>query len=415
MKIAIVGSGISGLSCAYWLAREHDVTVFESAPRLGGHVNTVKAEVDGTTVDVDTGFIVYNERNYPLFSKLLADLDIATQPSDMSFSVSCASLDFEYRGNGLGFWAQRRNLLRPSFSGLLRDVMRFNRNAVSALTHEGALVGMNLEDFVSEGSYGEELRDLYLVPLGSAIWSADPSHFMEIPARTFLQFFDNHGMLRLKGRPRWRTVCGGAKRYVDALEHVTPATFHRSVAVEKVSRSDGSVSVLSERGLEDFDALILALHSDQALHLLADPTREENEILGTIRYGANVATLHTDASMLPRRPKAWASWNAVIPASPSGRATVTYWMNRLQRFDSSKEICLSLNRRDEIDQSSIFGEWTYDHPVFDAKAIAAQARRQEIQGHRRTWYCGAYWGYGFHEDGISSALDVCRELGARCT
>jgi len=412
LKIAIVGAGVSGLSCSYWLGREHDVTVFESAPWLGGHVNTVEVEVDDATFNVDTGFIVYNERNYPIFSRLLADLGVASQPSDMSFSISCGSEDFEYRGNGLGLWAQPSNLLRSSYGRLLADIMRFNRNAQAMLRRESALAGMTLDDFVRCGDYCEDLRNLYLVPLGSAIWSSNPAYFSQIPARTFLQFFENHGMLSLKGRPQWRTVRGGAKRYVEELERTTPATFHRSVAVEKVSRSDDSVTVLSERGPEDFDALILALHSDEALKLLADPSRPEREILGSIRYAANVATLHTDTSMLPRRRKAWASWNAFVPSSPSGKPTLTYWMNRLQRFESSRQICVTLNRPDEIDQSTVIGEWTYDHPVFDSAAIAAQSRRPEIQGHRRTWYCGAYWGYGFHEDGISSALDVCSELGA---
>jgi predicted NAD/FAD-binding protein len=274
---------------------------------------------------------------------------------------------------------------------------------------------MTLEELFAGGGYCQDLRELYLVPLGSAIWSADPATFSEIPASTLVRFFENHGMLRLRGRPQWRTVTGGAQHYVEALERATPATFHRSVSVEKIARSRKSVSILSDRGLEEFDALVLAVHSDQALRLLGDPSRAEQEILGSIRYAENVATLHTDSSMLPRRRSAWASWNAFVPSSPAGRSTLTYWMNRLQGLQSTRQICLSLNRGDQVDRSTVIGEWVYQHPVFDQAAISAQGRLNQIQGRRRTWYCGAYWGYGFHEDGVASAFEVCKDLGASRT
>lgn len=413
MKIAVVGAGISGLSCAFRLSETHEVTLFEAEERLGGHTHTVRVDLDGETHYVDTGFIVYNEPNYPLFSALLSELSVATQPSEMSFSVSSGSDDFEYRGNGLGLWAQPSNALRPSFVRLLSDVLRFNRDVRRLLADGGGrLRGATLSDLLAEGRYGADLGPRYLVPLGSAIWSADPERFGDIPAETFARFLDHHGMLQLKGRPRWRTVTGGANRYVEALARRLRASVRLGLAVEKVVREPEAVTLLSAAGEETYDAVVLAVHSDQALALLGDPSRAEREVLGAITYRRNVATLHTDESMLPRRRRAWAAWNAHLPSIPGGQPTVTYWMNRLQRLDARRQLCVSLNREAEIDPALVIGQWSCHHPVFDRSAIHAQGRRGEIQGRRRTWFCGAYWGYGFHEDGVASALDVCRLLQA---
>jgi len=412
MRVAIVGSGISGLMCAHWLHPAHEITVFEADDRIGGHTNTVQVDLDGEHHAVDTGFIVYNETNYPVFSSVLHQLEVATQPSEMSFSVSTEGRDFEYRGNGTALWAQPSNALDPSFSRLLADILSFNRRARRLLTagDDAGTVG----ELLAHGRYGRRLADHYLVPLGSAIWSADPATFLEMPALTLARFLHNHGMLQLKGRPRWRTVTGGSDRYVQALIRPFAHRIRVSVPVEKLVRNGGSVTVLTGAGPELFDAVVVAVHSDQALGLLGDPTPPEREILGAIRYQPNVATLHTDISMLPRRRRAWASWNAHLPAQPVPRPTVTYWMNMLQGLRARQQLCVTLNRSDEIDPATVLGQWSYSHPVYDTAAVAAQRRRSEIQGRQRTWYCGAYWGYGFHEDGVVSALDACRDLGAPC-
>lgn len=415
MRIAVVGAGVSGLTCAHWLSVAHDVTVFEAEDRLGGHTHTVRVDLAEATHHVDTGFIVHNERNYPRFSALLRRLGVATQPSEMTFSVSSGQDDFEYRGNGLGLWAQPANALRPSHGRLLADILAFNRRA-RRLLEGGPAAGApgSLADFLAAGDHGPRLAAHYVVPLGSAIWSADPTTFDAIPAQTFARFLDNHGMLQLKGRPQWRTVTGGAARYVAALAVPLAGRVRRATPVGKVVRHDGGVTVLTPGGPEEFDAVVLAVHSDQALGLLGDPSRPERDVLGSIAYQPNVATLHTDRAMLPRRRRAWASWNAYLPPGPSQLPTVTYWMNRLQRLDSAEPLCVTLNRQDEIDPATVLGQWTYGHPVLDAAAVTAQGRRHELQGRRRTWYCGAYWGYGFHEDGVASAADVAQALGAPC-
>jgi uncharacterized protein len=406
----VVGAGVSGLSAAYWLSAAHDVVLFEAQARLGGHTHTVRVDLADATHHVDTGFIVYNEANYPRFAALLRVLGVATQPSEMSFSVSSGGVDFEYRGNGLGLWAQPTNAVRPAHARLLADILHFNARA-RALLRTGGEAG-SLADFVAAGRHGPRLTSHYLVPLGSAIWSADPQTFATIPARTFARFFDNHGMLRLKGRPQWRTVTGGAARYVDRLAASLEGLIRRATPVQKLVRDVDGVTVLTDCGPERFDAAVVAVHGDEALALLGDPTRAEREVLGAFAYQQNVVTLHADRSLLPRRRSAWASWNAHLPKIPSQLPTVTYWMNRLQRLSSTEPLCVTLNREDEVDPTRVFGQWGYAHPVLDTAAVAAQRCRAEVQGHRRTWYCGAYWGYGFHEDGVQSAADVARALGA---
>jgi uncharacterized protein len=414
MRVAVVGSGVAGLVCAHLLHQEHDVTVYEVNDRPGGHTNTVEVEVGGEIRPVDTGFIVYNDRTYPGFVGLLRHLGVETKDSDMSFSVSDERTGLEWRGTSLStLFAQRRNAVNPRFQRMLLDVVRFNR-AARRLATDGTDPGLTLGEFLAGGRWSRELVDGYLVPLGSAIWSADPTSFAQIPVLTFARFFDNHGLLRLGDQPRWRTIEGGAARYVEAILRPLAGRVRFGARVEKVVRrpAEGTVELRTTDGdPAEFDHVVLAAHSDQALRLLADPTVAEREILGAIRYQPNQATLHTDQRLLPRNRRAWASWNYHRMAADTGQATVTYYMNRLQGIESSVPILVTLNRDADIDPSAVLGRFDYDHPVLDAAAVRAQRRRDEISGHGGTSFAGAYWGHGFHEDGVQSALHVCRRLG----
>jgi len=427
MKIAIVGTGISGLMCAHRLHPHHDVALFEANDYVGGHTHTVDVEVDGTHHAVDTGFIVYNERNYPAFTALLAELGVATQPSVMNFSVHDERTGLEYRSNGLGgIFAQPANAVRPGFARMLADIVRFNhqardlverhRQAVETGDRSGAaaLEAVTLEHLVSLGGYGERFRHQVLVPLGSAIWSADPAQFLEFPALAYARFMDNHGLLRLRGRPQWRTITGGSRSYVDALSAPFADRIRLGAAVHKIRRSRPGIEVVSlGHGAEQFDRIILAGHSDQSLQLLSDPSDAERDVLAGIRYQPNVATLHTDERFLPRRRRAWASWNTQVGVhdGPAG-VTLTYWMNQLQSIRSARQILVTLNRHDQIRPDTVLGRFEYDHPVYDLEAQRAQGRADEIQGVNGTYFAGAYWGYGFHEDGVQSALDVVRRIEA---
>ncbi len=410
MRIAIVGTGVSGLVCAHLLSRKHDVTVFEADPRPGGHAHTVRVDLADETHDVDTGFLVYNERNYPGLIRLFDDLGVATKPSDMSFSVSDDVSGVEWRGSSLTtLFAQRRNALRPSFLRMLADVVRFNRTARGLLASDHP-TDRSLADLLADGHWSPQFRDWYLIPMGSSIWSADPSTFLDMPAVTFARFFDNHGLLDYGNQPSWRTVDGGSKQYVDAILAPLGDAVRLSSPVAKVTRSYDGVELHTDMGPERFDHVVLATHSDQALRLLSDPTVPEREVLGAIRYQANRATLHTDERLLPANRRAWASWNYHRLADQPQVATLTYRLRSLQGIDSAHEILVTLNRDDAIRDDRVLARFDYDHPVFDIPAIAAQRRHQELNGARRTWVCGAYWGHGFHEDGVQSALAVCRRL-----
>jgi uncharacterized protein len=410
MKVAIIGGGVSGLCTAYGLQQKHEVTVFEAEERIGGHANTVEVETESGVLDVDTGFIVFNRRNYPLFSTLLDRLGVKVKASDMSFSVSMAESDFEFRGDGLGFWVQPSNLGDPRHMAMLVDVLRFNRLA-RAVVRQGKDVG-TIAEFVARHRFGERLMSRFVVPLGSAIWSADPRVFSETPMLTFSRFMDNHGMLTINGRPQWLTVEGGSKRYVEALTSSFAGRIRRSTPVTKVLRGSQGVTLLTHDGPEDFDALVLAVHSSDALRLLADPSPQESQLLAAIRYQDSEVTLHSDFRMMPKRRRAWASWNSWVPGEHCGDPTLTYWMNRLQGLKSTKPIMVTLNRATDIDPDLVLGQWIYAHPIYDSSAVLAQSRLPEIQGRNRTWFCGAYFGYGFHEDGVRSAETVCRAFGS---
>jgi predicted NAD/FAD-binding protein len=439
MKIAIVGTGISGLVCAHLLHTDHDITVFEADDRIGGHANTVDVELPRQASSepelhrVDTGFIVYNEHNYPNFTRLLDQLGVSTQPGEMSFSVSDPRIGLEYRGTNLNtLYAQRANVAKPWFARMLVDILRFNRTARTLVERDDPdhpdhqADALTLADVIERGRFSDAFVERFLVPLGSSIWSADPATFTRFPAVAYARFMDNHGLLRLSGMPTWRTISGGSRRYVEALTAPFADRIRLGSPVGKIVRrrpdaagGDVEVEITSPSGgLETFDRVILATHSDQALRLLSDAGPTEREVLGAIGYQPNVATLHTDERFLPRNRRARASWNYHLgtdpdsDAGPAPRATLTYWMNALQSLESEHQILVTLNRHDEIAPDRVLARFDYDHPVFDVAATAAQARRHEVQGVDGTFFAGAYWGYGFHEDGVRSALDVCRHFGA---
>ncbi len=413
MKVAVIGSGVAGLVAAHRLHPRHEVTVFEAAPRLGGHTNTVRVDLADETHHIDTGFIVHNERNYPALLDLLGTLGVATQASDMSFSVSDARTGLEYGSRSPGTWyAQRANLVRPWFHRLLAEVVRFNRSARQLLGTSGD-EHRSIDDLLHEWGFGERFRRLYLVPLGSAIWSADPGTFLAFPARSLARFFDQHGLLDGGGGIEWRTIVGGAQRYVDAISRPFAHRIRLATPVWCVAPlSSGGVRVSLADGSADFDHVVVAAHSDQALAMLATPTPLQREVLGAIRYQPNTAVLHTDQRALPRHRRAWSSWNTFVPDVDEPRPTVTYHMNRLQRIESRTQFCVTLNRDDDIDPSQVLGRFEYAHPIFDASAVAAQARQDEVNADGPITFAGAYWGYGFHEDGVRSAASAVARVEA---
>jgi predicted NAD/FAD-binding protein len=407
VKIAIVGTGISGLVSAHLLHRDHEVTVFEAGDRIGGHTHTVPVELDGERHAVDTGFIVYNERTYPNFTKLLAQLRVETQPSDMSFGVVCEESGIEWASSSLNeVFAQRRNLLRPSFYRMLRDALRFNREA-RGLLDEKATLG----DWLCGAGYSAEFVERYVVPMGAAIWSAAPAQFLRFPAAAFVRFFDNHGLLDRPPGVSWRVIRGGSQRYVEALVAPFRDRIRTRSAVRSVERRGRGVRIAGDGWVERFDRAVLAVHSDQALRMLADAGVAERQVLGRIRYQENDVTLHTDASLMPRCRRAWASWNYRVPREVRERVFVTYHMNRLQGLRSRHPLLVTLNADDRIDPARVIAQFRYEHPVFDAGAMEAQKLHAVIDGVRGVHFCGAYWGYGFHEDGVKSALAVGRAFG----
>lgn len=415
MRVAIIGAGIAGNTAASQLYREHDVTVFEANDYVGGHSNTVDAVVGEKSYAVDTGFIVYNDRTYPHFSGVLRDLDVRTRPTRMSFSVRAEREDFEYNGTSVNaLFAQRANLLRPAFLGMVRDILRFNRDGLEFLRTNSADTGLTLAQFLARGGYGQRLIEHYVIPMGAAIWSTAADRIGEFPATVFLRFCANHGLLSVNDRPTWRVVEGGSRHYVEALTAPFRHRIRLRTPVAKVKRTPACVEVRPWGAEpEQFDAVFFACHSDQALALLTDPTPAEREILGAMSFQRNEAVLHTDASVLPRRQRAWAAWNYHIPAEPGSGVAVTYNMNLLQGLRAPAQILVSLNCADRIDPATVIARFDYAHPLYRRAAVIAQRRHPELNGPRRTYYCGAYWGYGFHEDGVVSALTACRAFSER--
>ena len=409
MRIAVIGSGIAGLASAWLLSRRHEVTLFEANDYLGGHTHTHDIAMGDGNYTVDTGFIVHNRAHYPLLSALFDELGVATQPTTMSFSVRNQASGLEYNAANLDtLFCQRRNLVSPRFLGMIRDLMRFYRDAPRLLDDTGD--GPTLGEYLERGGYGVAFRDEHLVPMASALWSSPSAAVLGFPARYLVQFMANHQMLSLSGRPEWRVVSGGSRRYVDAMRARWSVTERLNTPVVTVRRHDDGVDLVTHAGTYGFDEVVLACHSDQALALLADADGAERSILGAMTYQANDTVLHTDASLLPRSRKAWAAWNAFIPADPGDACTVSYCMNLLQGFDSPEPFVVTLNRTNAIDPRRILRRMSYQHPVYTHASVAAQMRKTEIQGRRRAWFAGAYWGWGFHEDGMRSAVELARDF-----
>ena len=412
MKIAIIGSGIAGLTSAYLLNRKHDITLFEASDRVGGHTHTVPVNVDGQQYNIDTGFIVFNDWTYPNFIRLLGKLGVASQPTEMSFSVSDTHSGVEYNGNNLNsLFAQRRNLLSPRFWGMLRDILRFNKKVQSDLLEGHIGSDITLGEYLQQQGYGQRFIDHYIVPMGAAIWSMSLADMLGFPLQFFVRFFRNHGLLSVTDRPQWHVICGGSSAYVQPLTASFAERIRLSCPVERIERHADGVSVISAAGTEHFDQVVFACHSDQALRLLAAPSSAEREILGAMRYADNEVVLHTDTRLLPRRKLAWASWNYRLGGEREQLAAVTYNMNILQGIAAPHTFCVSLNQSAAIDPQKVLARFSYAHPQYSLAATAAQQRWADISGLNRTHFCGAYWSSGFHEDGVVSALRVAEQFG----
>ena len=414
--IAVIGAGISGLAAAYFLSRRHRVDLFEKELRLGGHTNTVLVDGPNGTVPLDTGFLVHNDRTYPNLARLFGELGVATRNSDMSFAVSCGGSGLEYSSRGAnGFFAQRRNLISPSHLSLLREIVRFNREAPALLEAPDA-DRQTLGDFLESRRFGEGFTHRYLFPMAAAIWSAPRDAIRSFPALTLIRFFDNHGLLSLHAQPTWKVIAGGSHTYIPKAIAQLSGDMHQGASIHVVRRSEDAVTVtFRDRPSMRFDEVVFACHGDQVLPLLADPSDRERDVLSCFTTTTNAAWLHTDGSMLPVQARARASWNYRLSGDPDAPPTVTYDLNRLQGLTTPEQYCVTLNPEGGpdggIDERRVLRRIVYRHPLHTAEAIRAQRQWGDVSGVNRTHYCGAYWRYGFHEDGLYSALRVARALG----
>lgn len=413
LQIAIIGSGVAGITTAHLLARQHQVTIFEKNGYVGGHTNTIVVE-DGPDAGtpVDTGFIVTNDRTYPNFKRLLADLGVGVRDSDMSFGFQCRQRGLLYASRNLNsLFAQRGNLLRPSFLRMLAEIPRFNRIAATDLA-AGKINGATLGDYVKERRFYPGLVSSYLAPMGAAIWSTPQDQILEYPAESFLRFFENHGLLTIRDQPQWQTVIGGSHAYVKAFQKRFPGQIVLKAGVTAIRRTPEGVVIERDRGTpQTFDQVVLATHADEALALLADPSADERRLLGAWRYERNRAVLHTDRSLLPERRRAWASWNYFRNRNREAPVSVTYHMNRLQGLKTTRDYCVSLNDTRPIPERCILREILYTHPVYTFDSLATQSELPSLNGVHNTYFCGSYFGYGFHEDAVTAGLGVARHFG----
>ncbi|WP_371188633.1 NAD(P)/FAD-dependent oxidoreductase [Thalassotalea maritima] len=407
-KIAIIGSGISGLTSAWLLSQKHQVSVFEQNNYIGGHTATVDVNVDGKDYAIDTGFIVYNDKTYDNFLKLLANIGMSRQETEMSFSVHNLATGLEYNGHNLDtLFAQRRNLLRPKFWHLIREILRFNKACKMAYESNDHDLSLTLGEFLTNNKFSEFFAEHYILPMGAAIWSSSLAEMQAFQFHFFVRFFHNHGLLNIADRPQWYVIPGGSRNYIEPLIEPFKERIYLNARIENITRDADKVQLHMASGeVQEFDELILACHSDQALSLLADATDNEQAVLGAIPYSANDVVLHTDINLLPKRRKAWASWNYQLSSDRARPASVTYNMNILQGLSSDTTFCVTLNQNDAIDDAKILKKFVYHHPVFNVKTMQAQQQRHLICGHNHTHFAGAYWYNGFHEDGVKSAVDV---------
>lgn len=414
MKIAVVGSGIAGMVSAWSLHHAgHQVYVFEAGSYIGGHTNTVTIPLSGKNYAVDTGFIVFNDWTYPNFIRLMELLGVASQPTTMSFSVHDPQSGLEYNGTSINtLFAQRRNFLRPSFYRMIRDILRFGREAPLLLTQNDDDASLTIDDYVRKNHYSKEFVEQYLLPMGGAIWSAGTLAMRTFPARYFIQFFKNHGMLSVDERPQWRVISGGSASYIKPLTEPYKNNIFLNSPVQSIQRDTSGVTVQVNHEAQRFDQVVIAAHGDQALRLLSDPTPIEQDVLSHFTYTRNEAVLHTDIHMMPRRRRAWAAWNYRMSTDETAQVPVTYDMNALQGIDAPERFLVTLNASEPIPPGRVLRRISYQHPHYTSQAVGAQKRWPEISGVNRTHYCGAYWGYGFHEDGVVSAMRVAKALGA---
>lgn len=423
MKIAIVGAGISGLTAAYYLNRQHEICVYESAPEIGGHTATVDVECQGKSYSVDTGFIVYNDWTYPNFIRLLDELNVETQTTRMSFSVRNDANGLEYAGSNINsLFAQRSNIFSPSFFRMLKDIVRFNRESVQDLELQRIPEAMTLREYLNTNNYSNDFANHYLLPMGAAIWSSGVDSTLDFPLQFFIRFFKNHGLLSIRNRPQWRVIKGGSRQYLAPLTSSFLHCIKTNTHISHIERTASHVFITTRDGhRERYDYLVMATHSDQALSLLGQPSKLETDILAAIPYQNNEVVLHTDTSLLPKKQRAWACWNyrfydkaraheAAEESKDGAMSKLTYNMNMLQGLVAPETFCVSLNQTAEIADDKILRSFNYSHPVFNLATVTAQARWQELAGHNRTWFCGAYWGNGFHEDGVKSALKVVKSI-----
>ena len=411
-KIAVVGTGIAGNVVSYYLNQDHDITVFEKNNYVGGHSHTHSVSSPEGNYQVDSGFIVFNYETYPQFTRLLQKLGVEVQTSEMSFGVRCERTGLEYMGSTLNsLFTQRRNFFRPSFWGMLIDIIRFNRNGASLLGEGDTEI--SLEDYLKKEAYGKAFKEDYLLPMASAVWSADKNMMSRFPAKYLIRFFYNHGLLKIFNRPQWYVIKGGSKEYVDAITRGHRHAIRLDTAVNSISRSDTGVIIKTSVDQESFDYVFLACHSDQALSLLANPRELEREVLGAITYQKNDAVLHTDTSLLPKNRRAWAAWNYHRLEREQDQVAMTYNMNILQNFSCETQFCVTLNNTSAVDPSKIIAKMRYEHPVYTPESVAAQGRQREINGQDRIYFCGAYWRYGFHEDGVASAMSALDDFDKR--